>query len=333
MKRTSAWLSLLCFAIVPASTQAQDLTQAFPQRSHDFGTVARGSKVRHSFPIVNNTDSEIEIANVRTKCGCTEYKLGSKVIPPGTQTTVEAVLDTTKFQGYKASGLTLILSRPYATEVDLNLTSFIRTDLVTNPGSVDFGVVNRSGEPKVTIRVSYAGGRPDWAITKMQTVSANVVARAVELSRSPGGQVEYELTATLKPGAIEPGNFKDEITLITNDQATPNFPISVAANVQSAVSVSPAILSLGRVKVGDTVKKTVLVRSGKPFKVLEMTGEEGSGFEAQIDPNSDPRPLHQIPVTFKVPDKPGPYHATLEFKTDVQGDPVAKLSTFATVER
>lgn len=333
MKRTSAWLSLLCFSIVPAtSAWAQDLTPVFPERSFNFGTVARGSKVRHAFPIVNQTNTEIEIASVRTKCGCTEYKLGAKVIPPGTQTTVEAVLDTTKFQGPKASGLTLILSRPYAAEVDLNLNSFIRTDLVANPGSIDFGVVNRAGEPKVTIRVSYAGGRPDWAITKMQTISGNVVARAVELSRSPGGTVEYEITATLKPSGVQPGYFKDEVTLHTNDEATPKFPISVTANVQSAVSVSPSILSLGRVKAGETVKKTILVRSSKPFKVLEMKGGDG-GFEAQIDPNATATPLHQIPVTFKVPDKPGPFHATLEFQTDVQGDPVATLSTFATVER
>ena len=61
------------------------------------------------------------------------------MIPPGTQTTVEATLNTTNFQGYKASGLTLILDRPAFVEVDLNLTCFIRGDIVMNPGQIDFG--------------------------------------------------------------------------------------------------------------------------------------------------------------------------------------------------
>ncbi len=73
----------------------------FPERSHDFGTVARGSKVRHSFPVVNSTDQPIHIKSYRAKCGCTDVRLGARDIPPGTQTVVEAVIDTTNFHGYK----------------------------------------------------------------------------------------------------------------------------------------------------------------------------------------------------------------------------------------
>ena len=71
---------------------AADWTDAvFPERSHDFGTVARGSKVRHSFKLVNSTNQEIHIASWRTKCGCTDVRVGARDIPPGTQTVIEAV--------------------------------------------------------------------------------------------------------------------------------------------------------------------------------------------------------------------------------------------------
>src|SRR5262249_52119844 len=122
------------------------LTTVFPERAYDFGNVARGSQLRHTFPVVNRTNLDIRIADKRTKCGCTDVRIGAHVIPPGTQTTVEATINTTNFQGYKASGLTLILDRPAFVEVDLNLTCFIRGDLVLNPGQIDFGTVRRSAE-------------------------------------------------------------------------------------------------------------------------------------------------------------------------------------------
>ena len=76
--------------------------RVFPERTHDFGIVARGSQVRYSFPVINRTEMEVRIVDWKTKCGCTNVRVGSKVIPPGTQTTIEATIDTTRFQGHKA---------------------------------------------------------------------------------------------------------------------------------------------------------------------------------------------------------------------------------------
>ena len=106
---------LLGSGVVAGYTRAEDsdwLSGVFPERAYDFGTVARGSQIRHAFLVVNRTDSDIRIADWRAKCGCTDVRVGARVIPPGTQTTVEATINTTKFQGHKPSGLTLILDRP-----------------------------------------------------------------------------------------------------------------------------------------------------------------------------------------------------------------------------
>src|SRR3954451_11056380 len=149
-------------ALALPNAGAQDWVSAvFPERAFDFGTVARGSKVHHTFKLLNRTNQEIHIADTRTKCGCTEVRVGSRDIPPGTQTIIEAVIDTTKFQGYKASGLTLVIDRPSFVEVDLNLTCFIQGEIVLNPGQVDFGIVHRGTRPSVSLTVKYLGSRPD----------------------------------------------------------------------------------------------------------------------------------------------------------------------------
>src|SRR4051794_19383897 len=123
MGRVSSLLLVSAALAIPPAADAQDwVASAFPERAFDFGTVARGSKILHAFKLFNRTNQEIHIADWRTKCGCTEVRVGSRVIPPGTLTVIEAVIDTTKFQGYKASGLTLVIDRPSFVEVDLNLT-------------------------------------------------------------------------------------------------------------------------------------------------------------------------------------------------------------------
>ena len=318
-------------ATCPAFAFAQQrdwVDQIFPSRSFDFGTVARGSKVHHSFQLVNTTNSEIHIATYQTKCGCTEVRLGANTVPPGTQTIIEAVIDTTKFQGPKASGLTLIIDKPQYRQVDLNLNCFIRADLTVTPGQADFGQVIRSKGPTVDLSLTYAGGQADWAISKMQTLSPHVTARGREVSRSPGGQVSYAISVTLNPSAPT-GYFKDEITLFTNDPSSPTFPISVTGNVQSTVTATPSVLTLGAVKPGEEIKKTLLVRSTQPFKIVGVTSNR-----AEITaptPADAAKALHPVVVTLKAPNEPGPFYAVLEVQSDVKDEPPTKISTFATV--
>lgn len=308
---------------------AADWTDAvFPERSHDFGTVARGSKVRHSFKLVNSTNQEIHIASWKAKCGCTDVRVGARDIPPGSQTVIEAVIDTTNYKDYKASGLVLTLDRPKLTNIDLTLTCFIRSEVTLKPGQVDFGVVNRSSSPKLELSLSYAGAMPNWAVSEMKTISDHMVAELREQSRSPGGQVTYVLSAMLKPSAPI-GFFKDEITLKTNDPSSPKIPVSVSAVVQSNVTVSPSVINLGTIKPGQVVQKTLLVRSSKSFKLTEIKPAQAD--VTTPSPSEQSSGLHTVVLTFKAPTKPGPYNTTVEFETDIQDEPPARSTIFANI--
>jgi hypothetical protein len=320
-------LCLVAWTVLGGSRSvAQDwISAVLPERSFNFGTVARGSRVLHTFRLQNRTNQEIHIADWRTKCGCTEVRVGSRDVPPGTQTTIEAVLDTTKFLGYKASGLTLVIDRPGFVEVDLNLTCFIQGEIALNPGQVDFGIVRRGTKPTQTLTLTYTGGESDFTVARMQTRSGDVTAK---VQRASEGSSQFVLTATLSP-TLGSGYFRDEITLFTNDPAAPTVPISVSANVQSSLTISPSVLNLGRVRPGDVIRKTVLVRAAQPFKLTEL---KASNEELTATPDPDgARPLHTINLTFKAPARSGPYHAVCEIATDLKDEPAAKLSAFATV--
>ena len=332
MRRIPVILAIWACLATTAGAAESWVDSVFQERSFNFGTVARGSKIRHSFKVANHSDQEIHIVNWKTKCGCTEVRVGAKQIPPGTQTTVEAVIDTTKFLGEKRSGLTLVIDRPTYTEVDLNVVCYIRGEITLNPGLIDFGTVQRTSDPVVTLNLGYTGSVPNWGIEKLQFGSNFVTAKAQETSRSADGQVRYTLTANLKPNAPN-GYFKDELTLYTNDPANPKFPISVTANIQSAVVVSPSIMVLGRLKPGEVVKKQVLILSNskQPFKVTSTKASK-DGLSATPDPAAqDSLALHRMEIVFKAPAQSGPFNAVFEIGTDLKDEPPAKLTTFATI--
>jgi hypothetical protein len=329
MRLNACRLILLAAVACPAAL-GQDygwLDTALPERAYDFGTVARGSQLRHAFPVINRTSQEIRILEWRTKCGCTDVKVGAKVIPPGTQTSVEVTVDTTRFLGHKPSGLTLIFETPSYVQVDLNTSCFIRGDIVTTPGQLDFGIVRRSEKAQTAaLTIAYAGGRPDWQVTRMNTLSEHIKAELSEVGRTADGQINFSLTATLQPSAPN-GYFKDEITLETSDQQ--KIPISVVANIQSAVALTPSIVNFGQVKAGESVTKTVLVRSAQPFSItnLSTTKTELQG----DDQTKSAQAVHQVRLTLKAPDQPGAFHSVMTVKTDIPDEPEAVLKTFATV--
>jgi hypothetical protein len=320
----------LLVALALAQQPTSDWKAAvFPERAHDFGTVARGSHVRHTFPVINRTNSEIRIAYWRTKCGCTDVRLGARVIPPGTQTTVEATIDTTRFQGQKASGLTLVLDRPVYDEIDLNMTCFIRGDITLQPGQIDFGTVRPAGKlPSAALTLTYSGGRGGWEIADMKTQTAGVKAVARELDRSQGGQIRWLITATLEPG-VSHGFFKDEITVITNDSPRQAIPISVVANVQGALTLTPSIVNFGQVRPGQSVSKVVRARSSSPFTITKLTPSR-SELEAAAQAAGSAVD-HTLTITLKAPAATGPFHAVVTVESDLKDEPPAQVKTFATV--
>ncbi len=332
MRRTLWFLIIVLSSLAPAAAkaaQADVLASVFPERSFDFGNVARGSQLRHAFQVVNRTNSDIRIADWKTKCGCTDVKVGARVIPPGTKTTVEATIDTTRFQGPKASGLILVIDRPVYDEVHLNVTCYIRGDITLVPGQLDFGVVRRSEKlPSTSLTLTYAGGRSDWAITAMKTHTPKVKAEAKEQIRTSNGPIQWLITATLQP-ELSNGTFKDEITLVTNDSPPQTIPISVVANIQSAVTVLPSIINFGPIRAGESATKVVHVRSSSSFRITNLAADTSDLLAA--DKEAGAARDHAVSITLKAPAVAGPFHGVVTFESDISDEPAAHLKTFATI--
>ncbi len=67
---------------------------SFESDSYDFGTIAQGEKVSHTFTFRNIGDGNLQINDVTTSCGCTASKFTIEPVAPGETGHVDIIFDS-----------------------------------------------------------------------------------------------------------------------------------------------------------------------------------------------------------------------------------------------
>jgi hypothetical protein len=284
---------LLAAGTAGAASWADSL---FSESGHDFGPVPRGGKVRHSFVLTNHLAEPLTIVNVRASCGCTQGQANASLVLPGQRAAIDAEMDTRNFVGAKATTLfvSLLTASGKEAEVRLGVNAMILSDIVLNPGSIDFGTVARGQAPSQILTIDRIG-MPAWRAQRMVSPSRVLNATLVEAKRT-GESVGYLLTVSLKPEAPA-GVVRDEIRILTNDPEAASIPIQVTAMIRGELSASPRVLFLGRVSSAGTVQGRFLVRASKPFAIRSVDGA-GDGFQVEpIEPGS--RTVHVVTISYR----------------------------------
>src|SRR5207248_11736254 len=125
-------------------------------------------------------------------------------------------------------------------------------------GQINFGNVAQGQTPSQPVDVEYAGTF-DWRITEGLAKGLPFEVELRELYRERGVRAGYQVKVTLKPDA-PPGPLKQEVHLRTNDPTTPLISVLVEAKVEASLVVSPSLLPLGAVKVGEAPVRRVVVK-------------------------------------------------------------------------
>jgi hypothetical protein len=297
----------------------------FPENRHDFGPVPRGSVVKHDFMLVNHLAEPVTILGLRPSCGCTSGRANASVVGPGQSAVIEAQMDTRNFVGPKATVLyvTLMTAGGKEAETGLGVSSTILSDIVLNPGTIDFGAVLRGQSPSRTLtidRINLEG----WRVHRMVTGSRVLNGQLVETSRK-GGAVSYALTLSLKPDAPA-GPIRDEIRILSNDPETPSIPVMVTAWIRGELTAAPSILSLGSVQSAGGVQGRFVVRGPQPFAIRAIEGN-GDGFSAST-PQGARQAVHVVTVAYKPEEGTtrGDLRRVFRVHTDLPGEPPLDLT-------
>ncbi|MGO8688814.1 MAG: DUF1573 domain-containing protein [Thermoguttaceae bacterium] len=320
MESNLSWLckSHLALALLltatPVAWGQKWATDMFDHASHDFGTVARGAKVEHRFKIENKYVEDVHIKSVRTGCPCTTAKVTQQTLKTWDGSAIVATVDTRGYLGRRDATITVVFDRPFPAEVQLQVHCNIRGDVVVQEGSVQFGSVLQGTAMQQHVSINYAG-RNDWKILSVESPDPNLAAQAQQTSRG-GGQVDYDLSVTLKDGA--PAGYLHEDLILVTDDLDPQrkrVPVPVEAMIQPAISVAPSPLLMGSVGAGETVRRQLIVHGNTAFRIVAA---ESSDKRFQCLPPQGVNTLHRLPVRFTATgkDPAGPVSTKIRIETD-----------------
>jgi hypothetical protein len=314
----------LC-AACPAAAQ-EWARKMFTVTSHNFGTVAKGSKTEYRFVFRNMYTEDVHVSGIRTSCGCTSPTVTKRDLKTHETSEVVATFNTRTFTGQHGATLTVTFDKPYLAEVQLRVAGNIRGDVTFDPPFVDLGTVDLGKGSERQIRVTRLGSTP-WEIKDVRSANPNFEVGLSQPTRS-GSRTVYDLTARLKPTAPS-GYIKGQLILVTNDPRATQIPMDVEGRVVAEVTVSPQLLALGAVTAGETVTKNVVIRANREFKITGVFCSDGC---LTCEPKTTAARVHILPVTFQAGDSAGKVERELRIATDLGEGAVPVVTVQAQVE-
>lgn len=283
----------------------------FDDLNKDFGSVPRGPVLQHQFVIKNSTQQTVSLGAIRVSCGCTGTQLNQSVLNPGEQTTLIARMDTSRFRGSKTVTIYVKFLRPETQEVRLWVKANSREDVAVTPESLEFGTV-KSGETRTAKAILHFFGGQGLEISDPKTSSGYLEATLKEIKGTDQERI-YELTAVVRPD-LPAGRWYADVWVETNIPQMPKLRVPLNVEVEAELVVSPGEATLGEWKEGQDTERKIIIRSGKPFKIVRFENE--SEILRARASSEDAKSVHVVTLSVKGT-KAGELQTLLKVHTDL----------------
>jgi hypothetical protein len=297
--------------------------QLFTISKIDFGVIATGSDSKKFVRVKNVLSETVVIQDATTTCGCSVATPSKNVLQPNEEAIIEVTMNTRRFKRRKDSNVIVRFTKPSFAEVRIPITAYIRTDVVFDPGMVQFGNLEMGKGGKRQVKIAYAG-RPDWVIKKLEVKNQFLSASFNEKSRN-GGRVDYTLDVMLNENTPM-GRFRDLVILVTDDKNNPYVPLLVEANIEPDVVVTPGIVALNTIAPGQQIRKQVVIRGKVPFEIEKIESVNGlEGFQ-YIRPKKVSQ-VHVVPFSLTPTNTVGKFEETFNIWISGRPQPVTFKAT------
>ena len=316
------------------NTEARNWAESmFSDLKYDFGSVARGAEAKHVIEITNLYKEDVSLSGLVSSCTCITPRLDKLVLKSKETAQLALSLDTVRFT--KKRDVTVSLNASFDgvnfKQIHLPVNAYIRSDVVFEPGAVQFGVLAPGETADRRVRVIYAG-RNDWTVRSVRGSNPHLTPAVREVSRL-NGRVEYELLVKLN-GTAPLGQILDQLILSTDDPASPTIPILVDGTVEADLQISPNVVQFGQLKPGVPKVVNVVVKGRRPFRVEKVECDSARDcFRVSLPPLE--KTVHLVGLTITPPNEPGELkeaftvtiagrQATLTFQAvgTIEGSPV-----------
>lgn len=215
--------------LVSSASLRADFEGVLDERLHDFGVVPRGQQLVHYFKIANPTNKTLRITNVRVSCGCTSARELDKVIPPGRETAIYAVMDSGRFVGSKAVTIYVTFDQPRFEELRTVVQAFSREDLIFSPQNIAFGKVKQGDGKSATMNITIYNGSVQVTDAKSDS---NYVQPVVREIRRAANETTFQVEARVRPDTPA-GLWFTDLWVMTNNPSYAKLRVPVSVEVEA----------------------------------------------------------------------------------------------------
>jgi hypothetical protein len=233
--------------------------------THDFGRVAAGSILNHEFTVSNTGDAPLEIADIKTGCGCVIPGHKKLALLPRQSSRIPIRFDTSGLRGEVAKSVQIQHNVPGLTNIVLRIKANLWRPIEMIPERVLFPPLDSTNRTEVTtIIITNNIGTP---LTLSNATCLNPQFRAelkcIQTNRA------YELVVRTVP-PLHAGLNQAFISIQSSFSNQPLIIVKVIAIAQKPLTISPAAIELPRGGGADSFTLPVLV-SGTAHCVWELT--------------------------------------------------------------
>jgi hypothetical protein len=305
-------------AAVPVAT--------FQEFAHDFGEVSRGQKVRHAFVVRNDGKVDLEVLNVAPTCGCTVAQF-DRIIPPGKEGTISALLDTTRFSGRITKGLTVKTNDPARPMAALQITGEVRAFVDVLPA---WRASFTTDQGKPAQQVLYVKNMdPTFPLDLIGAISDNshvsVKIQKIKSNETDADKGEFRLILDLEPDAPI-GPVAGNVTVTTTHKRQRTVEIAIDGRVNGPIVYFPQSIVMykdpdRRPQLGGTI-----VLQTRPDVPLEIGGTEADDPQMQIQQIGEPlNGQLRFALTWTDPEAKGLHEGKVRIKTGNSAMPLIEV--------
>ena len=279
---------LCCLAIAVAVAAAFAFKRTLLKGPHlmpedtacDFGVVAPGAELQHTFHFKNSGKRPLVIERLITSCGCTRVVTSKDVLSRGEAAQLNVTFVAPNHRGPSLQTVTVHTNETPTPLHVFHVSADVVPRLEYQPKSFDFGIVKRSDLPR-TISASAFPAKKEALTAETDNDYLNVA-----LNNMPNGK-DKEMKVTLEKSAPN-GPISARVLISLHGDPPLTFLASAIGQVIGDSYASPATVFFGMLHEEGTRTNTVQLRTRKKsIAVCGVRLSESLERLAAIDVTSD----------------------------------------------
>ncbi|MCP4581265.1 MAG: DUF1573 domain-containing protein [candidate division Zixibacteria bacterium] len=203
----------------------------FEHTTFDFGSIAKGSSVTHSYWFDNNGSDTLVITKIKPTCGCTSTKTGGIVVPPGERSNIDIIFNSGKFNGKVTKAIKIECNDSVNPYMDIRFKALINNPLLTleyTPLQADFKTIPVGASKTFTISITNVDSSESRLVLIDKPAKEFIKTKLKKDKIKPGETAEIEFTIAKD---LEPGPYLSSVTFEADGKDNSRITIPILASI------------------------------------------------------------------------------------------------------